>query len=103
MALVARYHRRAMPSSRHIGYSSLSRDLRVAVSKMASILRLAIALNVSHSQKIESLKCKMLPDEIHIVIEGHSDLTLERLELRQNSALFENIFGKPVILTGTSI
>ena len=103
VALVARYHRRAMPSSRHIGYSSLSRDLRVAVSKMASILRLAIALNVSHSQKIESLKCKMLPDEIQIVIEGHSDLTLERLELRQNSALFENIFGKPVILTGTSI
>ena len=103
VALVARYHRRAMPSSRHIGYSSLSRDLRVAVSKMASILRLAIALDVSNSQKIKKLQCKMLPHEVRIVTEELSDLTLERLELRQKSALFENIFGKPVILTGTSI
>jgi len=103
VALVARYYRRALPSSRHIGYSSLSRDLRVAVSKMASLLRLAIALNASHTQKIQSFKCKMLPHEIQIVTEELSDLTLERLELRQSSGLFERIFGKPVILTSTSI
>ena len=103
VSLVARYHRGAMPSSRHIGYSSLSRDLRVAVSKMASILRLAIALDVSHSQKINSLKCKIMPNEIQIVTEELSDLTLERVELRQAGELFENIFGKPVILTSASI
>ena len=103
VALVARYHRRAMPSSRHIGYSSLDRDLRVAVSKMASILRLAVALNVSRSQKINSLKCKILPHEIQIVTEELSDLALERLELRHAGGLFESIFGKPVILTSTSI
>lgn len=103
VALVARYHRRALPSSRHIGYSSLSRDLRVSVSKMASILRLAIALNASRTQKIESFKCKMLPHEIQIVTEEHSDLTVERLELKQASPLFENIFGKPVILSSASI
>jgi exopolyphosphatase/guanosine-5'-triphosphate,3'-diphosphate pyrophosphatase len=103
VALVARYHRRAMPSSSHIGYSSLSRDLRVAVSKMASILRLAIALNASHTQKIQSFHCKMLPHEIQIVTEELSDLTVERLELRQASGLFERIFGKPVILNSTSI
>lgn len=103
VALVARYHRRAMPSSRHIGYSSLSRDLRVAVSKMASILRLAIALDVSYSQKINSLKCKIMPNDIQIVTEELSDLTLERVELREAGELFENIFGKPVILTSASI
>ena len=103
VALVARYHRRAAPSSRHLGYSSLSRDLRVAVSKMASILRLAIALNASHTERIQSLKCKMLPHEIQIVTAGALDLTLERMELRQASGLFTSIFGKPVILTSDSI
>lgn len=103
VALVARYHRRAAPSSRHIGYSSLNRDLRVAISKMASILRLAIALNASNSQKIDVLKCKILPHEIQIVTEELSDLTLERLELREANGLFESIFGKPVILTSASI
>ncbi|WP_210421387.1 Ppx/GppA phosphatase family protein [Mariniblastus fucicola] len=103
VALVARYHRRAMPSSRHIGYSSLSRDLRVAVSKMSSILRLAIALNASNTQRIDSIKCKMLPHEIQLVTEDMSDLSLERMELRQAGRLFESIFGKPVVLTSTSI
>jgi len=103
VGLVARYHRRAFPSSRHLGYSSLSRELRVAVSKMASILRLAIALNVSHGQKIETLKCKILIQEIQIVTENMSDLTLERMELRRASQLFESIFGKSVILTSTSV
>lgn len=103
VALVARYHRRAMPSSRHLGYSSLNRELRVAVSKMASILRLAIALNASGTEKIEVLKCKMLPTEIQIVAAGLNDLTLERMELKQASGMFENIFGKPVILTSDSI
>ena len=99
VALVARYHRRAFPSSRHLGYSSLDRDLRVAVSKMASLLRLAIALNISHSQKIKSVKCKILPHEIRVETENMSDLSLEKIELSHASALFESIFGKPVILT----
>ena len=75
VALIARYHRRAVPSSRHIGYSSLSRDQRVAVSKLASLLRLAIALNASQGQKIGSLKCKILPHEIQIVPDTRFDLT----------------------------
>ncbi len=103
VALVARYHRRAVPSSRHLGYSSLSRELRVAVSKMASILRLAIALDVSHSQKINELECKILVHEIQIVTQNMTDLTLERMELRRASELFESIFGKPVILTSTPV
>ena len=70
---------------------------------MASILRLAIALNASNSQKIDVLKCKILPHEIQIVTEELSDLTLERLELREANGLFESIFGKPVILTSASI
>ena len=103
VALVARYHRRAMPSSQHIGYSTLSRDLRVSVSMMASILRVAIALNAAHSAKIQSLKCKILPDQIEIVTEGVSDLTLEEMELKQAGAMFENVFGKPIILTSSAV
>ena len=40
-ALVARYHRRASPQPTHEGYATLDRDERVAVAKMAAILRVA--------------------------------------------------------------
>ncbi len=43
-ALVARYHRRALPSSTHEVYRSLSRADRVTVCKLAAILRVADAL-----------------------------------------------------------
>jgi len=102
VALLTRYHRRAAPSSRHVGYSSLSRDKRVAISKLASILRVAIALNVSHGQRIKKVTCKLLSNELRIVTSDVSDLTLERMELRQAGQLFEDIFGKPVTITGTS-
>ena len=100
VALLTRYHRRAAPSARHDGYSSLDREKRVAISKLASILRLAIALNVSHSQRIKKVKCKILPNELQIVVDDVSDMTLERMEMRESSQLFENIFGKPVTLSG---
>ena len=103
VALVARYHRRAMPSSRHSEYSSLSRDLRVSVSMMASILRLAIALDAARTGKVKSLKCKILPKEIQIVAEDVTDLTLEQMELNQASEMFESIFGKPVVLTRNEV
>jgi len=39
IALVARYHRRATPRPYHEEYTSLDRDSRIAVAKMAAILR----------------------------------------------------------------
>jgi len=100
VALLTRYHRRAAPSSRHEGYSSLTRDKRVAVSKLASLLRLAIALNVSRSQRIKKVTCRILANELRLVLDEVSDMTLERMEIRESSKLFENIFGKPVTLSG---
>ena len=47
VALTARYHRRASPKPEHDGYASLARDGRVAVAKMAAILRVAVALDDS--------------------------------------------------------
>ena len=48
VALVARYHRRALPRTTHEGYTTLDRETRVAVSKLAAILRVADALDSGH-------------------------------------------------------
>jgi exopolyphosphatase/guanosine-5'-triphosphate,3'-diphosphate pyrophosphatase len=98
VALVARYHRRASPKSDHEGYAMLDRERRIAVAKMAALLRVADAMDDSRSQRIQEIHCKSEDDRIVISIVNVEDLSLEQLALRQNGSLFEEIFGVPVVL-----
>ena len=97
-ALVARYYRRASPQSGHEGYTNLDRDERVAVSKLAAILRVAVALEDSRSQRIQKLTCKIDGGRLVISISDVQDLSLEQLALRQCGSLFEDVFGLQVQL-----
>lgn len=97
-ALVARYHRRASPQPTHEGYATLDRDERVVVAKLAAILRVAIALDESRSQRIHQLSCLREDGRLVISIPLVEDLSLEQLALKQNGSLFEEIFGLPVLL-----
>ena len=45
IACIARYHRRALPSTSHQEYAALSQQARRRVSMMASLLRIADALD----------------------------------------------------------
>ena len=98
LSLVARYHRRAHPQPNHEGYSSLERADRVTVSKLAAILRVAISLNASRRSKVKSLECKAGPDEIYVIIPT-AELSLERLTLQQSGGLFQETFGKKIVIT----
>ena len=98
VSLVGRYHRRRSPQPTHEGYAMLDREQRVAVAKMAAILRVAVALDDSRSQRIQKLHCDRENGRLVISIPNVEDLTLEQLSLRQNGALFEETFGLPVLL-----
>jgi exopolyphosphatase/guanosine-5'-triphosphate,3'-diphosphate pyrophosphatase len=97
-ALVARYHRRSSPQPTHEGYSTLDRDERVAVAKMAAILRVADALDESRSQRIHEVQCSREEDRFVISVPLVEDLSLEQLALKQTGALFEETFGMPILL-----
>ena len=98
VALVARYHRRAFPKPSHDAYRSLDRDVRVAVSQVAAILRIADALDNSRSQRIENLQCELDDDRYVISVRGVSDLALERIAMNKASELFEETFGRRIQL-----
>lgn len=102
-ALVARYHRRAAPKPSHAPFAGLDRDSRVILSQMASILRIAISLAQSRTQRISELDCQIEKNRLLIMAKGRAgDLSMEQLELRQNSALFEDVFGMSVLLRESS-
>ena len=104
VALVARYHRKASPRESHSAYMALNRDDRIAVYKMAALLRVAIALNASRSQRIHEFQVRAEgKGKLIISIPEIEDLSLEQLALRQNASQFEEIFGRKVLLRGQNL
>lgn len=96
-ALIARYHRRAIPKPSHDGYSTLSRDDRIAVSKMSALLRVADSLDHSRSQRVKHIRCQLEQRLFVVEVLGVDDLSLEELDLNQKGNLFEEIFGRRVV------
>jgi exopolyphosphatase/guanosine-5'-triphosphate,3'-diphosphate pyrophosphatase len=98
VGLVARYHRRASPKPTHPFYATLDRESRVVVAKLAAILRVADALERSHSRRISEIRCKREPGRLVITVPKVDDLSLEQLALAQKGSLFEETFGLKVLL-----
>ncbi len=98
VALVARYHRRALPKPTHTQYNALTRSQRVAVSKMAALLRIALALDASRTQRIKEIECQRIRKRVIISVPNVDDLSVEKIALRTGRTFFQSIFGKDVLL-----
>ncbi|GIX04715.1 MAG: exopolyphosphatase [Planctomycetaceae bacterium] len=98
VALVARYHRKSSPKPTHPGYSTLDRDQRIAVCKLAALLRVADALDATHHQRIHELRMTREAGRLILSIPHVDDLSLEQLALKQSGSLFEETYGMPVLL-----
>ena len=97
-ALVARYHRRAHPLMTHELYGTLSRERRLTVCKLAAILRVADALDRSHSHQVRIKDVEVREDELRLMVTGLADPTFERLALEQKAGLFAEVYGQKVVL-----
>mgnify|MGYP001823893619 CR=1 FL=1 len=98
VGLLARYHRRAYPQPSHEGYGNLALEERVVVTKLASILRLAIALDDTRSGRIREIECTREGKHLVIHVPGVDDVSLEQIAMRENSGFFRDVFGLPVLL-----
>lgn len=98
VGLVARYHRRSMPKTTHQPYASMERGRRVVISKLAAILRIAIALDASRSQRIRTIACTTNSRRVIISVPAVAELSVEQIALRRNRQFFESIFGLDVML-----
>jgi exopolyphosphatase/guanosine-5'-triphosphate,3'-diphosphate pyrophosphatase len=98
IALVARYHRRAMPRPYHEEFQSLDRDGRIVVLKLAAILRVADALERNRMQLVRNPSFSREKGQLVIAVSDMPDLTLERLALKEKGDMFEEVYGlKPAL------
>ncbi len=96
---LVRYHRGSHPQVTHEPYMSLPRTDRSTVSKLASILRVAAALDKSRQQKIRSFILENTGDAYVIwVPEEIGDITQERDSVNNRGVLFSEVFGAGISL-----
>jgi exopolyphosphatase/guanosine-5'-triphosphate,3'-diphosphate pyrophosphatase len=95
---VIRYHRGKPPSESDFAYIALEREDRILVLKMASILRLADALDRGHTQRIKNIRVERREETVLIHTGGELNLSSERIGLEEKADLFQDVFGYQVIL-----
>ena len=98
IALVTRYHTRALPKPSHKEFMDLPPNQRRTVVMLAAILRLAEALDREHGDKVQSLKLTVRKKKVHLMLRGGGDLLLERWALNNGAQLFEKTFKRELVI-----
>jgi CHAD domain-containing protein len=95
-ALVARYHRRALPQRRHAAFRRLSADRKQKVLLLAGILRLVNALDRQHDASVRSIKAEVDTDRIEIRAGGYRAGEPRASRIANAKHLFEIACKRPV-------
>jgi len=103
IACIARYHRRALPNTSHAEFASLSRRARKRVSALASLLRIADALDYSHDGRVlhlaaETELCDNKVWTIALWTRPLADLEAELEHAYEKADLFEKVFKRQLRL-----
>ena len=103
MALLARYHRKSTPSTRHPEFAALGMDDQRVVGVLAGLLRVGIALDRSHAGGITDVRCRMTaPDRLVIeaVVRAGHDPALELYTAEQRKDLLAETLGCTIEVVG---
>ncbi len=98
IANIARYHSHEIPSQAHENYRMLENGDGIIVSKLAAILRVAEALDISHKRKVKKIEIQVCERTINFDIWASEDMLLEEWNFAGNAAFFEEVMGyRPVL------
>jgi exopolyphosphatase/guanosine-5'-triphosphate,3'-diphosphate pyrophosphatase len=97
IALVARYHRKSAPKSRHAEFASLDDDEQRAVRVLAGLLRIAVGLDRSREGVVRGVRVVDDGSVLRVVAEtAGDDAELELYSARQRCDLLADALGVPV-------
>lgn len=98
VANIARYHRKNIPRKHHPEFAQLAEEDQARTTVLASLLRVANALDRGHLQKIQHIRVEAKKKEIKLHLDGSGDLLLERWAVSRRRALFSKVFDRTVTI-----
>jgi exopolyphosphatase/guanosine-5'-triphosphate,3'-diphosphate pyrophosphatase len=103
VACMARYHRRAMPEVDHPELAGFSQSEVMTVRRMAMLLRIADSLDRSHHQPVRSIQAEPKAGAVIVRLRTQSHVDLELWDVEREAHLFEEVFGRKLLMrVGTS-
>jgi exopolyphosphatase/guanosine-5'-triphosphate,3'-diphosphate pyrophosphatase len=96
IALVARYHRRALPARSHMGYADLPKKLQKSVSALASFLRIAETLDRSRNGIVRRVDVRERAGTLRLNVFAVADCELEVWAANKQLAALEKTLKRPV-------
>ncbi len=97
-ALVARYHRKALPKDEHKHFAFLPDHHKVMVERLGAFARLADALDRSHRGMVRGLETRIGKNAVTVVLRATGPVDAELECGRIKSDLFERAYGKKLDL-----
>lgn len=96
MALVARYHRKGAPSTKHGEFGALDATDQYRVRVLAGLLRIGIALDRTHARHVHDLRCEIAANQITVqpLIVPGVDASLEVYTANQRVDLLADALGR---------
>ncbi|MEO0539074.1 MAG: Ppx/GppA phosphatase family protein [Cyanobacteria bacterium P01_A01_bin.123] len=93
---VIRYHRKAKPKLKHKKFKRLSKQHRQIIWVLAGLLRIAVGLERTKNQQVETVVCRLSDKRIEIVVAGAGDIKIELWAAQQNSEILAKALNRTV-------
>jgi exopolyphosphatase/guanosine-5'-triphosphate,3'-diphosphate pyrophosphatase len=98
IAVIARYHRKSLPTEKHMEFAALSADDRRLVRTLAGMLRVAIGLDRRHAAVVTTMRVIITDDAIRLEPIAHGDIDLEIYAAHERSRLLADTFERRVVI-----
>lgn len=98
VAQSARYHRKKLPTLEHKPFSRLSHPDRQRLCRIAALLRIADALDRSHTTNICGLTARIEPNAVHLRATSRTPAHEEEYAFLKKRDLFVNHFERSITL-----
>jgi len=93
VANVTRYHRKSMPTAQDENLRVLNSADRLVVIKLAALLRLADAMDVTHTGRVRGVEVRLSRKKCCLRLHGENGLSLEHWALAKRRSMFQDVFG----------
>jgi exopolyphosphatase/guanosine-5'-triphosphate,3'-diphosphate pyrophosphatase len=94
IANLCRYHRKSSPQPSHDSFQALEADDRKAVTVLTPLLRLAVALDQSQEQRVDSLETLLQERTVEIRVHSTRDVDNEQWHATRVGPLFREIYNR---------
>jgi exopolyphosphatase / guanosine-5'-triphosphate,3'-diphosphate pyrophosphatase len=96
VALLCRYHRKSLPSTRHDAFRTLTAEEKRIVQMLTPILRIAVGLDAANEQKVSELEITRPNGVVNVAVRGADDLDLELWAADRAAESFRQVYEVPM-------